>query len=137
MSRAKKIYLGGAITHAGDEQILQWYQNITDTLERIGYEVFLPHRDVHLPKHKDEQDIHNINMKAVKQANLVIAYVGIPSLGVGMVLQAAQDKNIPTILLAEDNSTLSEMILYTNNIQTTIHFHDKEDAIAKLIAHIS
>jgi 2'-deoxynucleoside 5'-phosphate N-hydrolase len=137
MSRAKKIYLGGAITHAGDEQVLQWYQDITETLEKIGYEVFLPHRDVHLPKHKDEQDIHAINMKAIKHADLVIAYVGIPSLGVGMVLQRAQKKMIPTILLAEENSTLSEMILHTANIKTIIRFHDKEDAISQLVTQLS
>lgn len=131
------IYLAGAITHAGEEQLLDWYQALAETLQQLGHTVFLPYRDLHTPKHTAPEQIHEKNMIAIEQAEWVVAYVGMPSLGVGMTLQKATELNKPTLLLSTKDQILSEMILHTPNVKQLIRFSDREEAIKLVVEYFS
>lgn len=137
MQSNKIAYIAGAITHLGDESYLQWYEAIGKALEEHGYEAFIPHRDIHSPKHAPTEEIHPRNHQAAKQADLVIAYVGRPSTGVGMTLELAFNEGIRTILLSEKDATLSEMILSLPNVFEHIRFNNKDVAIEELMEVIA
>ncbi len=133
----KIAYIAGAITHLADEEYLNWYEAIGKALEEHGYEAFIPHRDIHVPKHADPQEIHPRNHEAAKQADIIIAYVGRPSLGVGMTLELAFNEGIRTILLSEQDATISEMVLSLPNVIEHIRFNNKDVAIDELVEFVA
>jgi nucleoside 2-deoxyribosyltransferase len=109
-----KIYFAGAIR--GGREDAQLYENIIAYLKDKG-DVFTEHvGNTNLSwkgeiARKDEE-IYNRDMEWLKSADIVIAEVTTPSLGVGYELGIAEKLNIPALCLyrSGEGSRLSAMI---------------------------
>lgn len=84
-----KVYVSGALTNVDNHlQIKDFYESIGALCTELGLKAYIPYvnTDPVTHSHITPQQVFETDKRAVNQADLVIAYVGVPSLGVGMEL---------------------------------------------------
>lgn len=133
------IYFAGAIRGGRDDaelysgiiEFLQPYGTILT--EHVGNEKLLEQEQL-----LSEEDIYKRDMKWLNSADILIAEVSIPSLGVGYELAAAEELNIPCLCLfrKSGNRPLSAMI-QGNPFFQTIPYETLEEAINYLSKHFT
>ena len=74
-----------------------------------------------------DKDKHQVSI-----SDLVIAYLGSLSFGVGMELAYAENNKIPIILLYETGKRISRFPLGIPSVIAIIQFNDHEDALNQL-----
>jgi nucleoside 2-deoxyribosyltransferase len=98
-----KIYIAGKLTNASEREKLE---EITRLCERLGFETFLPHRDVGLYEEiKDTKKIFEGDIiKGFNSCNLIIALLDGLHVGAGTAweLGYAYAKKIPAIGIKMD-----------------------------------
>lgn len=90
MSKIKKIYIAGALTNSHQKEV---YEKIGEICRSIAQEVYVPHLCGTDPvKNPDvtPEVVWRVDEREVSSADLIIAYVGRPSLGVGGELEIAR-----------------------------------------------
>ena len=132
-----KAYISGALTNVPDPDVTKaLYEEIGNVCEEIGISAYIPHKhtDPDINKDVTPETVFMVDKQEVLTSDLIIAYVGIQSLGVGMELGLAFTNNIPVILLYESNQRISRMILgIPENIKVAdVVFDDSQDAVTKL-----
>jgi len=130
-----RVYISGALTSVPDPtRIKAFYEAIGDVCHKVGFDVYLPHLNSDPQKHPDltPRQVFELDKNKVCASDLVTAYVGIPSLGVGMELAYAESAGIPIILLCEQETRISRFPLGIPTLVETIRFLDFEDALKKL-----
>jgi nucleoside 2-deoxyribosyltransferase len=100
-----KIYFVGSIS--GRQDLGEQYQAIVDTLSDQGHEVWEntlePSKEyVYGLSKKEKKDFYKEVVNLIKKADVIVAEVSHPSLGVGHEVSLALDKNKPVILLYTD-----------------------------------
>jgi len=118
------IYFAGAIRGGRDDagiyskliQLLKTYGTVLT--EHVGDKTLLKEE-----QSLSEQEIYERDMQWLKQADVLIAEVSTPSLGVGYELAAAERLNIPCLCLfrKQQHKTLSAMISGNSFFQTKIY----------------
>ncbi len=129
------VYISGALTGLENpDNQKRFYERIASLCEEIGLEAYLPHKHTDPVNHPyiSPQEVFERDRRAVRKADLVIAYVGIPSLGVGMELAYAEVFDIPVILLAEEDRKISRFVLGIPNVKGVVRFKTREEALEKL-----
>jgi len=108
------IYFAASIR--GGNQDVAYYQKLIDYLRKFG-NVLTEHIGVENidsleSKNQSDEEIHNRDMSWLLSADIVIAEVSTPSLGVGYELGRAFDAQKPIVCLfrAENGKRLSAMI---------------------------
>jgi len=111
-----------------------FYEAIGLICEKMGLQVYVPHLYSDPDRHPDlnPRQVFEIDKHQVSTSDLVIAYIGIPSLGVGMELAYAETNNIPIILLYERGKHISRLPRGIPSVICEIQFNDYEDALAQL-----
>lgn len=92
MKKIGKIYIGGTLTHA-DNDIKNVYEKLGETCKSLGYEAYVPHLEGTDPVANPEVTPYDVwvkDHKEVSSADLLISYVGQPSLGTGAELEIAR-----------------------------------------------
>ncbi len=133
--REQIVYISGALTGLEDhEEQKGFYEDIASICEELGFQVYLPHKHTDPVKHPyvTPQEVFKTDKMAVRKADLVIAYVGKPSLGVGMELAYAEVFDIPVILLLEEDKRVSRFALGAPNVKAVIRFRTREEGLKKL-----
>lgn len=104
-----KIYFAGSIR--GGRQDRDLYLAIINHLQNYG-QVLTEHIGSEVIKKKSDQEIHNQDMNWLLKADLLVAEVTTPSLGVGYELGRAIENSIPVITLfrPSKDKKLSAMI---------------------------
>ena len=126
-------YVAGPLTHLKDPAIKDLYIKIGDLLEAAGIESCVPHRDIDQAVENPTPDyIYSKCFDAVKNADLVVAYVGEPSLEVGLEVELANRFNSLVILLSEKDATVSKIVIGSPNVIDHIIFESPEDALNQL-----
>ena len=107
---SKQVYISGALTNANRKQ---FYEEIAQVVNSLGYKAYVPHMYTDPEKNPDvtPTEVYELDMEQIENSCLVIAYVGIPSFGVGMELERASSKGIPIILLHHNDDKVSRMAL--------------------------
>ena len=108
------IYFAGAIRGGRNDsktyqKLIQLLKNYGTVLtEHVGNEILLEEEQF-----LSEKEIFNRDMQWLAEANILIAEVSTPSLGVGYELAVAEKLGIPCLCLfrKQQNSELSAMIL--------------------------
>lgn len=132
-----KVYISGALT--GVEKLTEtkaFYESIAMLCEEAGFQAYVPHLvtdPVTHPKVTPES-VFETDKRQVGQADLVIAYVGFPSLGVGMELAYSEASSTPIILLYEKGKEVSRFPRGIPTVIAEIQFQDPSDALIKLKA---
>ena len=132
-----KIYFAGSIRAGRDD--VELYQKIIEQIRRYG-EVLTEHvgdysLSVAGQKQLPDTYIHDRDLAWLLSADLVVAEVTNPSLGVGYEIGTAMQRQIPVIALYRDHEgrQLSAMIAGCTGVQV-IHYEetDMERAYAEL-----
>ncbi|MGM3306861.1 XRE family transcriptional regulator [Anabaena sp. WFMT] len=130
-----KVYVSGALTDVENPtETKALYEKIGLVCEEVGLQAYVPHLhtdpvnnpDV-TPRQVFDKDKHQVSI-----SDLVIAYLGSLSFGVGMELAYAEKNNIPIILLYETGKRISRFPRGIPTVIAEIQFHEYEDALNQL-----
>lgn len=109
----EQAYISGSLTGLSDlGRQRSFYEQIGHILTRIGYRVHIPHQHSDPLNHPDlrPSEVYRLDHDAVAGSDLLIAYVGIPSHGVGQEVEIANQYGIPIVLLFEESRPVSRMV---------------------------
>jgi 2'-deoxynucleoside 5'-phosphate N-hydrolase len=130
-----KVYISGALTGVSKiARLKQFYEKIGELCGANGQEAYVPHLHTDPIKHSGltPREIFTTDKYHVRTADLVIAYVGMPSLGVGMELAYAEALGIPIVLLYEEHARVSKFSLGIPTVISRIKFRNFDHALAQL-----
>lgn len=127
-----KIYFAGAIR--GGRQKIEDYKKMIQKLEQYG-EVLTKHiADENITSKGEEnlsqEQIYKRDIDWLKESDIMVADISIPSLGVGYEIGYAESLKKKIICLYENNSSasLSAMVGGNNNINT-YRYNDIEEVL--------
>ena len=131
-----KIYFCGSIR--GGRQLASTYEKLIQMLqthgevltEHLGNDKEIQSRDRIL----SDREIHDRDMQWVRESDLVVADVTVPSLGVGYELGRALEMGKPVLCLFHSGAehTLSAMIAGCENME--IHEYSDPDELKEVLA---
>ena len=109
-----RAYISGALLNAVHlEQSRALYERFAAACQDAGWEAYVPHqhadpvRDAHL----SNLDVAERDLDNVTAADLLVAYVGEPSLGVGAEVAIALRAGKSVLLVAESSRRVSRFLL--------------------------
>jgi len=118
MMNKLNIYIAGALTGAPQE-LYDLYEELANEAYAKGHSAYVPHIHAGPSSHPDllPHQIYEICASKVRSSNMILAYVGRPSFGVGMELEIAASEGIPVIAyLFKDDPPVGLIVLGTPNI---------------------
>ncbi len=130
-----KVYISGALTGIEKPaEVKSFYEAIGLLCQEIGFQAYVPHMytdpinnpDVS-PSQVFERDKHQVST-----SDLVIAYLGSFSFGVGMELAYAETNNIPIVIIYEKDKVISRFPLGIPTLIAEVQFQTYEDALNQL-----
>ncbi|HEY9659967.1 MAG TPA: XRE family transcriptional regulator [Allocoleopsis sp.] len=131
----RKVYISGPLTGVEHQtQLKAFYEAIGSVCEELKLQSYVPHMVTDPTNNPDipPDVVFQTDKHQIKLANLVIAYVGLPSLGVGMELAYAEMACIPIILLYEKGKIISRFPRGIPTIISELQFSSYEDALEQL-----
>jgi len=135
----KKVYVSGALTGVNEpDSVKRFYESIAELCKAFNMNPYVPHLNSDPIAHPDlsPREVYEMDKREISRAELVIAYVGIPSLGVGSEIEIARENDIPVILLYEKNKKISRMIRGNPAIMAEISFTNFDNALQQLQAFL-
>lgn len=131
-----KFYFAGVIR--GDRKKLDIYIQINKLLEKYGEildkHIINPNVNT-IEENNSLEKIYNRDINWIKDCNILVAEVSIPSLGIGYEISYAESLGKRIICLCEEGTNLSAMIGGNKNIEL-IKYKDIDDLIAKIEINI-
>lgn len=131
----KKVYISGALTGIESvEKVKIFYEEIGLICEELGFQVHIPHLYTDPLKNSDISpfQVFTTDKYKVNTSDLLIAYLGYPSFGVGMELAYADVQSIPVIILYERGKVISRFPRGIPTILSELQFASYEDALDQL-----
>jgi len=132
----RTAYVSGALSNVEDLSSLRgFYERIGELCESMGIGAYVPHRMGTDPVENPDvtpKAVYAQDMERVDASDLVIAYVGERSLGVGAEIERTQHTGADVILLYEDGRYVSRLTRGTPSVWATLQFVSFEDAIPRL-----
>jgi len=132
------VYVFGPIYISG-EDYLPVYKRINALCDKYFDKVIGTYPDFWETNEKP-REFWNRTYQTITKCDLFIAECSMPSHGVGMELQMAQEHNIPVIVLARSdvkNFEKSLMVMGLPNLKEVIRYDDTDDLISKLENHLT
>lgn len=130
-----KMYISGALTGIENPESLKaFYEAIASLGHKLGLPTYVPHLNTDPLLNPDitPRQVFDLDKNQVIDSDLVIAYVGYPSLGVGMELAYAEMHDIPSVLLYERGKNISRFARGIPTAIAEIQFNDYDDALEQL-----
>ncbi len=136
----RKAYMSGPLTGLlQPAEIYAFYEALALACAAQGVALYLPHQvsdPLRSPGLKP-QDVYTLDRSRVAAADLVIAYVGLPSLGVGCEIEIAGEYGVPVVLLAEQDAAVSRMIRGHPAVIAELRFNDPAGGVRQLAAWLA
>lgn len=135
MTKTLKAYISGALSSApGKVRLEILYDKIGELCEKKGISAFIPLRDANFNKIPgySHKKLYESNMEKIKETDLLIAYVGLPSIGVGMEVQEAKTLGKDVILMTESGLPISKPLMGCPAVVELICFKDFESGLKLL-----
>ncbi|MBT6691089.1 XRE family transcriptional regulator [Candidatus Parcubacteria bacterium] len=130
-----KVYISGALTGIPHvEELKKFYEEIAALCGLLGLEPYVPHLNSDPQAHASisPEEVYKMDSHQVKIADLVIAYIGMPSLGVGQELEISNYEDVPLIILYEGDKPVSRMAKGNPAVIKQVVFSSYEDALEQL-----
>lgn len=130
-----QAYISGPLTGVKHVATLKtFYENLGAVCNEIGYTAYIPHLHTDPEKRPDipPSQVYKVDKERVLSSSLVVAYVGIPSIGVGMELAYADSVGIPIVLIYERDRTVSRFPRGIPKVISEIRFDNYEMACKEL-----
>lgn len=130
-----RVYISGALTnvpHVNSLKLL--YESIGKVCVEYNLDPYIPHMHTDPLQHPNltPAEVFANDKEKVSLSSLVIAYVGYPSIGVGMEIGYAEVCGIPVILLYEKDAIVSRFPRGIPNLLAEISFVNHEDALSQI-----
>ena len=109
-----QAYISGALLNAANlDQSRQRYERFADACRAAGWDAYVPHQhaDPERDSHLSNVDVAERDIDHVTAADVIVAYVGEPSLGVGAEVAIALRAGKRVLLLAETDRRVSRFLL--------------------------
>jgi len=136
-----KIYISGALTvQSGKNDLKQIYENIAQICSAFCSNIYVPHLGGTDPIKDPEVSPNTVwkkDHREVASSDLIIAYVGEASLGVGAELEIARMASSDIILWWFKGQKVSRMARGNPNVKCMIEAKDADDLIEQLRKVIS
>jgi len=136
-------YISGPLQAAVDlSEARALYERLATTCRECGWDPYLPHQRTD-PIHHAEASakaVFDRDLSAVSSADLIVAYVGAPSSGVGAELGIAFERGIPVVGVCGPEGVASRFIeglLETGTEARLIYFRDDADCRRQLTEVLS
>ena len=135
-------YISGPLQAAVDiERARRFYELLAEVCCACGYDAYLPHQRTDPVHHANASARSTFarDLKAVSAADVIVAYVGTPSSGVGAELGIAHERRIPVIGLCGPEGVASRFIeglLGSASEARLIRYCDEEDCRRLLAAEL-
>lgn len=132
--RLDKIYISGSLTHL-QGNIKKTYEQIEKICSRFYSDIYVPHlkgSDPILNPNVAPAVVWKNNHQEVAASDLLIAYVGQPSLGVGAELEIARITASDIIIWWFKGEKVSRMVLGNPAIKNQIEADNENDLLNKL-----
>ena len=136
----RQAYMSGPLTGLlHPAEVTGFYEALRDACAARGLPLYLPHRvsDPVANPGMTPQEVYALDRARVAEADLLIAYVGLPSLGVGCEIEIAHAHGIPVVLLAEQGAAVSRMIRGNPAVIAELRFTGYADAARQLGAWLA
>jgi len=130
-----QAYISGALTAVWEKLKLKaLYEDIGNLCSKKSINCYIPHLHKSLDKDPNIplEEIFNGNMEQIDKSNILIAYVGTPSQGVGMEIERAHIRGLDVVVLAEKGKKVSRMVRGCPAVIHHIEFTNFEDAMNQL-----
>lgn len=141
--RRPVVYISGPLQAAVDlPEARALYEDLAASCRDAGWEPYLPHRQTD-PIHDvgaSPSSVFSRDMDAIASADLIIAYVGAPSSGVGAEIGIAFEREIPLIGICGPEGVASRFIeglLGTGVNADLIRYRDDADRRLSLVKALS
>ena len=128
------VYMSGALSALSNEDYsfvtTQIYERVENVCREMDLNCYLPHKSTTTPtKGMPHAKVWEIDYKRVVNSGAVVAYIGLPALGVGAEIEMARTAHVPVILLFETakQEELSRLIIGNPAVKYTIPFSKPED----------
>jgi len=135
-ARRPKVYVSGALNAAADiERSKRFYERVGEVCGEVGLDAYVPHTMGTDPIENPDvtpEEVYRRDMAAVSASDLIVAYVGEPSLGVGSEIERASAEGIDVILLYERGRKVSRLILGAPTVCGRVAFSSEADAMGTL-----
>ena len=121
----QEVYISGALTALADGARTRiFYELLAEIVADCGLQPYLPHRttDPIAAPDLDPRSVYDLDRAHVMRCELVIAYAGAPSFGVGIEVEIAREHGIPVILVAERERTVSRILLGSPAVVDVVRF---------------
>lgn len=109
-----KVYISGALTVPDDlrSKLKVFYEEIGEVCIACGCDPYLPHQHTDPVEHADVAPpvVYEIDEGRVASSDLVIAYAGQQSSGVGMEIEIARRCRVPVLLVYEESKLADGMV---------------------------
>ena len=122
-----KYYFAGSIRGGRDKA--DTYVKINELLEKNGtvLDKHVASNDVFkLESNNSEEEIYNRDINWIKECDMVIAEISVPSIGVGYEIAYAESLNKKIICLCDEKTNASAMIAGNKNIELIKYSNEKE-----------
>jgi nucleoside 2-deoxyribosyltransferase len=109
-----RAYISGALLNAADlDASRRLYERFAEACRAAGWEAYVPH--LHADPVRDaalgNRTVAERDLAEVQRADVLVTYVGEPSLGVGAEVAIALAAGKRVLLLAESNRKVSRFLL--------------------------
>ena len=122
-----EVYISGALTAIADgARARVFYELLAEIVSECGLRPYLPHHstDPIAAPDLDPRSVYEIDRARVARSELIVAYAGTPSFGVGIEVEIARERGIPVILVAERDRTVSRILLGSPAVVDVVRFTD-------------
>lgn len=132
------VYMSGALTGLGDDDLkyaTELYDRVESLCKALGIDAYLPGKSPTTPsKGIPHHKVWKIDYEKVSASSAVIAYVGLPSTGVGAEIEMARQAEVPVVLLCEEDRQdgVSRLVLGNPRIVDIVPFTTLDEMEAKL-----
>ncbi|GAG71260.1 unnamed protein product [marine sediment metagenome] len=132
-----RVHIAGPVSclsPAKKKKYFDFYEQIAKICQRQGWHTFLPHRIMDPDAYPEltAREVYEAEIRDIRRADIIIAYVGEPAIGVGTELEVARSQNSVAILLYEKGVRVSKIVLGNPVVVHEIVFTDFADALRRL-----
>lgn len=127
-------YFAGGLTHLQGQKEKELYERIASLLARVNLKGYVPHLfsdPLKNPALTPEQ-VYERNAGIIQKSDFVLAYLGAPSLGVGVELELANKWGKPVIGFAPQGVKVSRMALGVPSLAAFFVYDSIEGAIMEI-----
>ncbi len=145
-NREWDVYMSGALSDLSPEEYkrvtIEIYERVSRICEGMSLKCYCPHQSKTTPtKGMPHSKVWKIDYERVVNSGAIVAYVGIPALGVGAEIEMARTANVPVILLCEatKQERLSRLILGSPAVVDIVLFENPaqfEALLQKPLFHV-